>query len=138
MLSLLERANLPRIVDPAKLSTLDPRHSPIRHLSRTELATIRVTVPDPSSIPEDDGGVCAVAHRLASWGARGALSGRSGWSIAASLQELVWVRSHGWQKPLRGLELLRLLDATSDQHGVTITVDLLGQQGYSRHPLGLL
>lgn len=136
MLSLLENAALPRPIDDVALPIFEPRATPMRFLSGTELATLQLTVPAADEIPLDNAGVCAVAHRLAVWQERGMLAGRSGWSIAASLQQVIWWRSRGWHVPWRGLDLLRLLDATSPRHGVQAHVSLLaapdGDYGQTR------
>jgi hypothetical protein len=138
MHQVLLTQDVPRFVSEGRLDVQPPNRSPMARLSATELATIRLHLPELDAIPEDNGGVCNLAHRIAQWGARGQLRSYSGWSVARRLQELVYPRSRNWRKPMRGFELMRLLDATADQHGLVVAVDLLGVDGYRRTRLGAL
>lgn len=60
--------------------------------------------------------------RVAVLALEGPTAARSGWSLASELQGLFYPYSRQARRPLRGLELLRLVDLTREAHGVSVTL----------------
>lgn len=103
---------------------MPPNVSPVRHLTDLQIASLRVEVPlDGPRIPTGLSLVSEAAMRVAVLALEGPTAARSGWSLACELQQHFYAYSRQARRPLRGLELLRLVDLSRDEHGVGITVD---------------
>lgn len=103
-------------------AALPPHLSPVRSLTDLEIASLRVDMPsDGPRVPEGLSMVSEAALRVGLLALEGPTAARSGWSLAAELQEHFYPHSRGARRPLRGLELLRLVDLTTEEHGVSIS-----------------
>ncbi|MBG6238206.1 hypothetical protein IWX78_001161 [Mycetocola sp. CAN_C7] len=111
-------------MEKSTVSMETPDTTPMRYLGQVELATVRVrprplwlTEPTRSGMPHE------AALRLAIWQERGVLNYKSGWRLAKDLQEFYWPYAHSAREPWRGLDLLRAIDLTSNEHGVEVWID---------------
>ena len=102
---------------------LPPTASPVRLLSATELATIRVRAPLAERMNVRRHGIpFQAAIRLAVFESRGELRHMSGWRVSMELQNVFHPRARQDRRPIYGVEILRAIDATSRHHGVSVTV----------------
>ena len=105
----------------------EPADTPMRHLTPVEVATMRVDIDLSTPVDMATHNIAVEAGlRLRAWEAHQSQAWKSGRQIARELQCYFWPQSHKARHPLRGLELLRHIDATSADHGVTVWVDTLG------------
>ncbi|WIB33920.1 hypothetical protein [Curtobacterium sp. MCSS17_005] len=114
-----------------------PGDSPMRHLSRVELATMRLRADLSAERVPCQGIVFDAAMRIAVWADRGVLPYMSGWTVAKSLQSLYYPQSWNAKVPVRGLDLLVAVDCTSDMHGVSVTLDAEPTDGLHHRPMRL-
>lgn len=112
---------------PTRFKVLPPSETPMRHLNPVELATIRVSVPTPATIAFTEyGDPIEAAMRIAVWHERGIHL--SGWQLAQGLAVFFYPHTTG-RPTWKGWELLRAVDATSEVHGVVVTLDALALDG---------
>jgi hypothetical protein len=111
-------------MDKSEVSMETPDTTPMRFLRQIEHATLRIR-PRPLWLmePTRTGMPHEAALRFTIWQERGVLAGKSGWTVARELQSFYWPYSHSAREPWRGLDLLRAIDLTADEHGVEIWVD---------------
>lgn len=121
-------------LDPAPSA---PSDSPLRHLSRVELATMRLRVDLTAKRVPCQGIVFDAAMRIAVRADRGTLRYMSGWTVAKSLQSLYYPQSWNAKVPVRGLDLLVAVDASAERHGVSITLDAEPTDGRHHRPMRL-
>ena len=121
-------------LDPAPSA---PSDSPLRHLSRVELATMRLRADLSAERVPCQGIVFDAAMRIAVWADRGVLPYMSGWTVAHELQSLYYPRSFAMKMPVRGLDLLVAVDASHEHHGVSVTLDAEPIDGRHHRPMRL-
>lgn len=101
------------------------RRWPVRRLTNTERATVRVYIAWDVIPPEDAQMSVAgsAALRLRAHATRGRLFGRSGSALAAELWGLFLGPGPTPKYAWRGFEVLCLMDTTADEHGVSVWID---------------
>lgn len=101
------------------------RRWPVRRLTATERATVRVQIDWSITPPEGCGLSMAgnAALRLRSHAARGKLLGRSGSHVAAEFWDIYVASGREPAYPWRGFEALCVLDTAADTTGVSVWVD---------------
>ncbi|MBF4512276.1 hypothetical protein ITJ66_07210 [Plantibacter sp. VKM Ac-2885] len=110
-----------------RFEILPPSETPMRKLNPVELATIRVSAPTPATITFTEyGEPIEAAMRIAVWHDRGIHL--SGWQLAQGLAVFFYPHTAG-RTSWKGWELLRAVDATSELHGVVVTLDALALDG---------
>lgn len=101
-----------------------PGKTPMRRLSPAERASLLIVWdPDDPFVNEDTIPIqAALRLRIYTWRA-GTASILSGSYLMRELQEVFWSRGRGIKYPWRGYDLLRAIDATSEEHGVRVYID---------------
>jgi hypothetical protein len=102
---------------------LAPQVSPVRYLTDLDIASLRIEMPsDGPRVPKRLSIVSEAALRVCILAPEGPAAARSGWNLARVLQDHFYPHSRRARRPLRGLELLRLVDATRAEHGVAVVL----------------
>jgi hypothetical protein len=100
-----------------------PAATAVRFIRLVELETARVDTPLAHTMRVQATGLPhEAAVRMAIWNARGELASMDGWDVAARLQDQFFPHSHRASLPWRGMDLLRAVDLTGGEHGVTVTL----------------
>jgi hypothetical protein len=110
-------------IEIALSNSATPHRTAMRLLRPVELATMRITAPDPETITTTLSTINEAAVRLAIWSQRGDLERCSPEKIARNLQSFFFIHSHQAFRPWRGYELLLQIDRTAINHGVRVWVD---------------
>jgi hypothetical protein len=107
----------------SKVELYAPADAAVRLIHPGELETATVVTPAAQTMRvRATGEPHEAAVRLAIWNARGELVSMDGWDVAARLQDQFFPLAHRAVIPWRGMDLLRAVDLTSDDHGVTVTL----------------
>lgn len=103
-----------------RVELLDPKDSPMRHLSDFQIASARIALTPPTTWRT--GIVFNTTARLHLWQERGELASMSLWKIARQIERVYYPNSWRLKRPLRGLEVLRHVCLMGDETGVSISI----------------